>query len=400
MPTKVSRSDCKRMPILMLGVFCCLPLLFLSCKSGDQVEQTLPPVTSEMFFQQVPLGGEIIIDAGTLGKYSFSGETASAGAPRPIIRQELVDLLNKLQGIFKHPMHITVGYRSQQHQIYLWAKRLSEHSDQIAALNEKEHASWEAWVNASQALPGCPPLQSKHQTGEAAAFYWETLALDSDEQRTSLTKQIREAGGTREYTPDERSRFNIPAGDNSLFAVTAYSAGEAGTGENSPGRAYFHVMYQPSAVPAMPSIDQIGTLLEPPEPEPKPEPKPVPPPEPEKNLYTRGEILLIADEGYGYLAKVTANTPLKATEVPVEFFHEDTRQKLGNNISVEAVTRKREKPKDGWGSQKVLLQYFDSNEWVVSRDVTVFEDHYLLPESISGERKVPFNKVRVLIFTR
>ena len=398
MTTKVLLHHCKHIPILTL-VVCCLQSLLLSCKSEDQVEQTLPPITSEMFFHQASPGSEVIIDTGTSGKYSFSGEMQSPDVPRPTIRPELVDFLNKLQGIFKHSIHITAGYRSQQHQIYLWAKWLSEHPEQIAALNEK-HATWEAWVNASQALPGCPSLQSKHLTGEAVNFYWETLAFNSDEQRTSLTTQLREAGGTRNYTPNERNQFNISDADNHLFAVTAYPTGEAGDAGNSSGRAYFHVVYQPSAVPAIPNIEDIGTRLAPPEPPPEPEPpsEPEPPPEPEKNRYQRGDIVLIANKGYSYLAEVTTDTKMSDTEVSVQLFAEDLRQEIGDKVSINSVVTKREKPKDGWGSQKILLQYFDGQQWVLSMDATVFEDHYLLPESIMGERKVPLSKVRIPIF--
>ena len=135
----------------------------------------------------------------------------------------------------------------------------------------------------------------------------------------------------------------------------------------------------------------------------KPETPPERPPEKppasaEKNRYEKGEILLITAEDYGYFAEVTADTKLSATEVPVRFFVQDARKTLGNNISLEAVMRKREKPKDGWGHQKVLLQYLDGNEWVVSRDVTMFEDYYLLPESVKGDRELPLSKVRILIF--
>ena len=405
--THVLFYRCKDLPVLTLVLMCCLSLLCLSCKSGNRVDQTLPPVTAAMFFQQMPSGGEVIIDAGPLGKYKFLAE---AGSPNVTIQPELIALLNKLQGVFKHPMHIIVGHRSQQHQIYLWAKWLSGYSEQVAALNAQNHASWEAWVKASQELPGCPSLQSKHQSGAAASFYWETLVIESDEQRASLRQQVREAGGTQAYTPDDRSRFGIPAGDNYLFHVTAYLSGEAGAGEAPPGRAYIHVMYQPSVEPAMPSIDKIGTLIEASEPEPPPEPEPPsqpvpvppsqpePPPAPEKNLYTRGEILLVDAAGYRYFAEVTADTKLGATTVPVLFFVEDIRQSVGNTVPVSTVATKREIPPNGWGNQKVLLQYFDGTQWVLGRNVTVFEDYYLLPESTMGERRLPLSKVRIPIF--
>ena len=213
------------------------------------------PVIPEAFFQPLPSQNDVIIDAGALGRYHFSADTEIPDVPPHIIRQELVDLLNELQRMLKQSMQIASGYRSRQHQIYLWATWLSEHPEHIDALNQQAHPTWEAWVQASQTLPGCPSLQSKHQTGEAVDFYWETLDADSDAQRIA---QIREAGGTRDYTDEERQRFSVPEDDNYLFAVTAQPAGTA-------ERATFRVVYQPSKMPAMPNIDRIGTLLKPPE---------------------------------------------------------------------------------------------------------------------------------------
>ena len=134
----------------------------------------------------------------------------------------------------------------------------------------------------------------------------------------------------------------------------------------------------------MPNIDRIGIRLT--------------PDEEKKHLYTQGEILLIADEHYGYFAEVTANTQLNDPEVSIRFFDKEIGKKLGEKIPINAVVTKREKPENGWGTQKVLLQYFDGKTWIFSKDVTVFEDHYLLPESVNSERKVSFNKVRIPIF--
>lgn len=245
-------------------------------RAPTEVPLVIQPVTPEMFFQPMRARDDVIIDAGELGKYRFSADTQPPDVPPHIIRPELVDLLNALQDIFKQPMLITSGYRSRQSQIYLWAQWLADHPEHVAALNQQMHPTWEAWTRASQALLGCPPLQSKHQTGEAVDFYWETLAFDSDAQRGSLTEQILKVGGTRDYTPEERQRFSIPADNNYLFMVTAYPSGELGNMENPSGRAYFHVAYRPSPAPAMPGIEHIGTLLASPE----------PPLEMEKNLLT------------------------------------------------------------------------------------------------------------------
>ena len=227
------------------------------------------PIRRDMFFQPQPIREDVIIDAGALGRYRFSEDTKPTTVPPHLIRQELVDLLNNLQGVFGHPMLITSGYHSRQHDIYLWAKWLSEHPQHIEALNRQAHPNWEAWVNASQVLSGCPPLQSKHQNGEAVNFYWEALIFDSVNQLEHLTQKIRETGGTRDYTLAERQRFNISDNDNYLFAVTAHPPSEVGDIGIPVRRSYFHVEYQPSAAPALPNIADIGMRLSTPEPEPE-----------------------------------------------------------------------------------------------------------------------------------
>jgi hypothetical protein len=281
----------------VLAVLICLqPLLSSGVYVGTsptELPLVVQSVTPEMFFQPLSLRDDVIIDAGELGRHRFSEDTQPPDAPSHIIRPELVDLLNALQDIFRQPMLITSGYRSRQHQIYLWAKWLAEHPEQVAALNRQGHPTWEAWVHTSQALPGCPPLQSKHQTGEAVDFYWETLTFDSDAQHEDFTEHILKAGGTRDYTPEERQRYGIPADDNYLLAVTAYPSGEPGNTENPSGRAYFHVEYRPRAAPAMPGIERIGTLLAPPE----------PPRETEQNL------LALTNPESGFTVSLTTDSP-------------------------------------------------------------------------------------------
>ena len=386
MTTNVSIFHHKRVSLSVLTVLFCLQSLLLNCSHTDSTDKELPPIIPQMFFHPLPLRDDVIINVGELGRYRFSEDTTDIhDASHHIrIRPELVDLLNELQAIFRHPMLITSGYHSQQHQIYLWAKWLADRPAEVRALNKRNYLTWGEWVNASQDLPGCPSLRSKHQTGDAVNFYWATLDLDSEKQHKLLTGLLREAGGTRDYTPEERIQFGILDDDNYVLEATGYPS-RKNVKQNTPlGRAYFHVVYRPSEAPAMPNIDRIGTRLT--------------PDEEEKHLYTRGEILLIADEHYGYFAEVRTNTQLNDPEVSVRFFVKDIHKKLGDKIPINAVVTKREKPENGWGTQKVLLQYFDGKTWVLSKDVTVFEDHYLLPESVNNEREVPFNKVRVPMF--
>lgn len=247
-------------------------LIQASAPRPEQPSMVVAPVIREMFFQPLPLQEDVVIDAGMLGRYRFSEDTEPPNVPTHIIRQELVDLLNTLQRGFKQPMLIKSGYRSPQHQIYLWAKWLSEHPDHIAELNRQNHPTWGAWVQASQTLTGCPSLESKHQTGEAVDFYWEMLDLSSVDRRESLTQQILETGGTRDYTLEERQRFGIPNDDNYLFTVTAHGGDEMRNTPARSGRTYFRVVYRPSTIPTMPNIEQIGMLL--------------PASEPEKELWT------------------------------------------------------------------------------------------------------------------
>ena len=382
--TNVSIYHCKRLSISILTVLLCLQPWLLSCAHTDSADKELPPIIPQMFFHPLPLRDDVIINAGELGRYHFSEDTHTYDASRHIrIRSELVDLLNELQAIFKHPMLIMSGYRSQQHQIYLWAKWLGDRPAEIRTLNQKEYLTWKEWVNASQALPGCLSLKSKHQSGDAVNFYWATLDLDSEKQRKLLTGLIREAGGTRDYTPEERRQFGIPADDNYVLEVTGHQSSKDTRGGNAPGQAYFHVVFRPSEVPAMPSIDRIG--------------KPLPSNTEANYLYSKGEILLIKVDNSGYFAEVTADTQLNDSEVSVRFYTKDIHKKLGDKIPINAIVLKREKPASGWGTEKVVLEYFDGKAWVYSQDVTVFENHYLFPKSINGERKMPFHKVRVPI---
>lgn len=386
MRINVSMFYRKRISILVLALLLCSNPLLSSCAHTDSANKELPTIIPEMFFHPLPLREDVIINAGELGRYRFSEDTTHTyDAARHIrIRPELVDLLNELQAIFKHPMLITSGYRSQQHQIYLWAKWLGERPAEVRALNKKNYLTWAEWVHASQDLPGCPSLQSKHQTGDAVNFYWATLDFDSDKQRKLLTGLIREAGGTRDYTPEERERFGIPDDDNYLLEVTGYPLDYNIKQENVSRQSHFHVVYRPSAVPAMPSIDRIGKLLT--------------PNEEDKYIYIRGEILLIKDEDYGYFAKVMKDTQLNDPEVSVRFFTKEIDKKLGNKVSINAIVTKREKPEKGWGEQKIPLDYFDGKAWVSLDDATVFENYYLLSEPINNTREVSFSKVRIPIF--
>ena len=227
--------------------------------SSDTVELT--PVTREMFFTKMPTEGDVIIDAGALGEYRFSEVSQTTDVSQHnIIRQELLDFLNEIQLLFKEPIKIEIGYRSPEQHIYQWANWLSDNPSIIKTLNDEKHASWEAWVKASQGIEGCPHMQSKHQTGDAVTFIRTNKKTLSDAGRDLLIEHLREIGGTREYTDAERTLYDIPNNENSLFNIVGIVNGQD---------LQFHVEYVPSKTPTMPNIDQIGeenniTVVKPP----------------------------------------------------------------------------------------------------------------------------------------
>lgn len=118
---------------------------------------------------------------------------------------------------------------------------------------------------------------------------------------------------------------------------------------------------------------------------------PDPPPEPK---YRTGTVLLIQSGGYGYLARVTEDTPPETTEVHVHFFSEAVRQEIGDTVTPENILTAREEPPDGWASRPVALEYFDGITWKHQMNVLELEDGYLLPEGVKGKRRVEFANVR------
>ena len=211
----------------------------------------LIPVTREKFFTKVQRERDVIIHAGTLGEYLFSAVPQATSTPEHIIRQELLNLLNEIQLLFKEPIKIKVGYRSPEQHIYEWAKWLHDNPNIITTLNAANHPSWEAWIKASQEFEGCPPLQSKHQTGDAVIFVRSSEDSLSDAGSELLIEHLREIAGTREYTVEERVLYDIPKHDNYLFKIA---------GIDNEGVLHFNIEYVPCKTPSMPPIDQIGEV--------------------------------------------------------------------------------------------------------------------------------------------
>lgn len=376
-----------RLSLFVLAAVLGLQPSLLNCAPTEVRKEQLAEITAEMFFAPLPPRGEVVINAGDLGRYRFTADTTTYEIPSDVrIRPALVDLLNELQVLFKDPVLIISGYHSKQHQIYLWAKWLSDRPDEIKTLNRRNYGTWDAWVNASQDLPGCPSLRSKHRNGDAVNFHWKSLSLDTARQRELLTWLIRKAGGTRNYTRKQRERFGIPIDDNYLLKVNAYRRGEKDSVENPSGIPHFYVVYRPSDKPAMPRIGDIGTRLD--------------QQEEKERRYRRGDILFVeSDDDYGYLAEVTKDTRLNDPDVVIRFFRAELRDKVGRSISRNAIHAKRTKPESGWGRKEIALEYFNGEEWIPTENAIVYEDYYLLPKSVNVDRKeLQFEQVRVPIF--
>ena len=339
-------------------------------------------ITPAMFFQPLPYRVDVVLDAGDLGRYRFLEDTDTHRVPETVtIRRELVKLLNALQIEFEHPILLISGYRSEKHQIYLWAKWLEEKPAKRKALNNRGYNNWGKWVAQSQRMEGWYPLASKHQTGDAVRFYWRGLAFDK-EKGERLTERIRELGGGRRYTAREREKFNISAGDNALFKVTAYPEGTDVNLENPLGRACFHVEYQPSLAPEIPEASRIGRRVDSP---------PV-----HRHTYQKGDIVFVQVEDHYYLGKVMEDVHATDTRLEAWLFVDAIRKELGTEVPVKRVSGKREEPKEGWGKKVVALEYLDGKTWKFSWDVEKFDDHYRLQ---LGNRKhrLEFDEVRYTI---
>lgn len=115
--------------------------------------------------------------------------------------------------------------------------------------------------------------------------------------------------------------------------------------------------------------------------------------------YSIGDIVYIEDDGNKYFARVTDEVADGAETVSVRIYNDKLREKLGRKISTSLVVGKRTTPEKGWGKQKVILSFYRGGEWITTRGVVAFEDHFMLPEKIDdvpvrGRRTVEFDEVR------
>ena len=116
--------------------------------------------------------------------------------------------------------------------------------------------------------------------------------------------------------------------------------------------------------------------------------------EPPDPLYTSDTIIRIESGDYTYLARVTADTLPTATEVPVHIFTPHLQRKIGNTVPIGGVRGLREEPENGWGTRIVAAEYFNGVKWEFEWNVQEMEDHYLLPETFQGVRRLEFSNVR------
>jgi len=357
-------------------------LLFVCCNDIEaQTVKNIIPITSEDFVKPIWHPDDVIINAGTLGRYRFAVDTTDLELPDNVkIRPELIKFLNDLQREFNTSMIIMTGYRPQEQNLYLWAKCLSDNTKCVKTLNEKELKSWDEWIIASQQCTKNFPLCSKHQTGDAVDFYWKGLDFQNEKKRDLILALLNEIGGSRKYTAEERQRYNIAPDDDNLLKIVAYMSGENVSILNPQGLCYFHVEYQSSEIPPKPNADMIGVKLSPQE---------------ELELsYKSGEYVLIEYEDFLYPARVAENSDVNALEVNIYIFCDEIRNNLGDKISKNLIHTRRTEPKDGWGKQKVMLEYISDEEWKPAMDVLEFEDSYVVPNQDGDPLTVSIKNVR------
>ena len=115
---------------------------------------------------------------------------------------------------------------------------------------------------------------------------------------------------------------------------------------------------------------------------------------PPKPLYTSDAIIRVKSGDYIYLARVTADTLPTAKEVPVYIFTPHIQRKIGATLPIGIVRGIRAEPADGWGTRLVAAEYFDGIKWSFEWNIQEMEDHYLLPETFQGVRRLEFSNVR------
>lgn len=119
--------------------------------------------------------------------------------------------------------------------------------------------------------------------------------------------------------------------------------------------------------------------------------------------YDKGDIIYVEDKNYKYFAEVTEADDKDHEMITVWIFNKRLRKKLGYTIPTALVVGKRTAPENGWGTEKIILSFYQNSVWTFTKDVMAFEDHFMLPEKIGeepvqGSRKVKLGDARIPIF--
>jgi len=338
------------------------------------------PIASQDFIKPVWNQDKVVINSGDLGRYRFSPESIPDLPDNVKIRPELIKLLNDLQREFNAPMIIMSGYLSQKQNLYVWARWLNDNPQYIEMLNEKGLKSWDEWVDASQKIPGGFQIASKYQTGDAVDFYWKGLDFQTEKKRDAMIKLLNEIGGSRKYTEEDRQKYNIAKDDDNLLKITGYMPGERITFFNPWGYCYFHAEYQPSEMPLRPDINAIGTKLS--------------DLEDEDFAYKSGEVILIEDSDFAYVAETIEESKINDLEVKAYIYCDEVREKTGDKVLKNRILTRRVAPEGGWGTRKVMLEYYHNGGWNFSMDVVEYEDYYMVPLNDGTELKIVLKNVR------
>ncbi len=182
-------------------------------------------------------------------------------------------------------------------------------------------------------------------------FYWQGLDFQTEAKRDAMVALINAIGGLRKYSEAEREKYNIPEGNNNIFRVIGYMPGERASLFNPWGYSYFHVEYQPSEMPPKSDFSNIGKKLS--------------SVEDAEFVYKKDEIILIEDKDSLYIAKVIEDSPINDLEVRIYIMCDEIRQKLGDRVPKSKIFTRRTYPINGWGTRKVILEYFHNGDWII-----------------------------------
>lgn len=113
-----------------------------------------------------------------------------------------------------------------------------------------------------------------------------------------------------------------------------------------------------------------------------------------KQIDADTQIVLIADESFMYPAKVTKPYTDTDTEVHIYIFNTEARKRIGNRVPRAQIAVTRKEPAKGWGTRKVVIDYYSEGDWVYIEGATEFFDHYTLLDDAGNSRKIELSDVR------